>query len=130
MVITPVVSSNRNHLGINLVTGFHFLVTERFAPGRMLKASKVELIHEGSLVFVRGIIVQIEMYNDPIDKILFFLKLKNMALSYSSLAFQKHIHLFLLTKCIYIDLSYLCSLQIVPIHSNEFIMLSSKYSDS
>lgn len=40
-------------------------------------------------------LIQIEMYNDPVDKIFLFLKQKNMALSYSSWAFQKNINFFL-----------------------------------
>nr|YP_010707952.1 mitochondrial ATPase F0 complex subunit 4 [Helicanthes elasticus]WCQ87300.1 mitochondrial ATPase F0 complex subunit 4 [Helicanthes elasticus] len=40
-------SSRRSHLQDDLVTGFHFLVSERFVPGCTLK---VELIREGLVV--------------------------------------------------------------------------------
>lgn len=40
-------SSRRTRLQDDLVTGFHFSVSERFVPGSTLKASIVELIREG-----------------------------------------------------------------------------------
>ncbi|KAF5782941.1 putative ATP synthase, F0 complex, subunit B/MI25 [Helianthus annuus] len=40
-------SSRRIRLQDDLVTGFHFSVSERFVPGSTLKASIVELIREG-----------------------------------------------------------------------------------
>jgi hypothetical protein len=40
-------SSRRIRLQHDLVTGFHFSVSERFVPGSTLKASIVELIREG-----------------------------------------------------------------------------------
>lgn len=43
-------SSRRIRLQDDLVTGFHFSVSERFEPGCMLKASIVELIREGLVV--------------------------------------------------------------------------------
>ena len=44
------ISSRRIHLQDDLVTGFHFSVSERFVPGCTLKASIVELIREGLAV--------------------------------------------------------------------------------
>ncbi|XP_059646175.1 ATP synthase protein MI25-like [Cornus florida] len=44
-------SSRRIRLQDDLVTGFHFSVSERFVPGCTLKASIVELIREGLVVF-------------------------------------------------------------------------------
>jgi hypothetical protein len=44
------ISSRRIRLQDDLVTGFHFSVSERFEPGCMLKASIVELIREGLVV--------------------------------------------------------------------------------
>ncbi|KAI3732749.1 hypothetical protein L1987_63957 [Smallanthus sonchifolius] len=46
-------SSRRIHLQDDLVTGFHFSVSERFIPGSTLKASIVELIMEGLVVLRR-----------------------------------------------------------------------------
>nr|YP_008802514.1 ATPase subunit 4 [Asclepias syriaca]AGZ63048.1 ATPase subunit 4 [Asclepias syriaca] len=46
-------SSRRIRLQDDLVTGFHFSVSERFEPGCMLKASIVELIREGLVVLRR-----------------------------------------------------------------------------
>ncbi|GJZ08977.1 ATPase subunit 4 [Tanacetum coccineum] len=43
-------SSRRIRLQDDLVTGFHFSVSERFVPGSTLKASIVELIREGLVV--------------------------------------------------------------------------------
>lgn len=43
-------SSRRTRLQDDLVTGFHFSVSERFVPGSTLKASIVELIREGLAV--------------------------------------------------------------------------------
>lgn len=43
-------SSRRIRLQDDLVTGFHFSVSERFVPGYTLKASIVELIREGLVV--------------------------------------------------------------------------------
>ncbi|YP_002608207.1 ATPase subunit 4 (mitochondrion) [Carica papaya] len=43
-------SSRRIRLQDDLVTGFHFSVSERFFPGCTLKASIVELIREGLVV--------------------------------------------------------------------------------
>nr|AUD38071.1 ATPase subunit 4 [Ixora hookeri]AUD38075.1 ATPase subunit 4 [Ixora parviflora] len=43
-------SSRRIRLQDDLVTGFHFSVSERFEPGSTLKASIVELIREGLVV--------------------------------------------------------------------------------
>jgi hypothetical protein len=43
-------SSRRTRLQDDLVTGFHFSVSERFVPGSTLKASIVELIREGLVV--------------------------------------------------------------------------------
>lgn len=43
-------SSRRIRLQDDIVTGFHFSVSERFVPGSTLKASIVELIREGLLV--------------------------------------------------------------------------------
>lgn len=43
-------SSRRIRLQDDLVTGFHFSVSERFEPGCTLKASIVELIREGLVV--------------------------------------------------------------------------------
>ena len=43
-------SSRRIRLQDDLVTGFHFSVSERFVPGSTLKASIVELIREGLAV--------------------------------------------------------------------------------
>lgn len=51
-------SSRRIRLQDDIVTGFHFSVSERFVPGCTLKASIVELIREGLVVLrkvrVRG----------------------------------------------------------------------------
>ncbi|KAL0295342.1 UNVERIFIED_CONTAM: ATP synthase protein MI25 [Sesamum calycinum] len=51
-------SSRRIRLQDDLVTGFHFSVSERFVPGSTLKVSIVELIREGlgvlKMVRVRG----------------------------------------------------------------------------
>jgi hypothetical protein len=44
------ISSRRIRLQDDIVTGFHFSVSERFVPGSTLKASIVELIREGLLV--------------------------------------------------------------------------------
>lgn len=44
------ISSRRTRLQDDLVTGFHFSVSERFVPGSTLKASIVELIREGLAV--------------------------------------------------------------------------------
>lgn len=44
------ISSRRTRLQDDLVTGFHFSVSERFFPGSTLKASIVELIREGLVV--------------------------------------------------------------------------------
>lgn len=44
------ISSRRIRLQDDLVTGFHFSVSERFEPGSTLKASIVELIREGLVV--------------------------------------------------------------------------------
>ncbi|KAI5337836.1 hypothetical protein L3X38_017107 [Prunus dulcis] len=44
------ISSRRIRLQVDLVTGFHFSVSERFVPGCTLKASIVELIREGLVV--------------------------------------------------------------------------------
>nr|YP_010363009.1 ATP synthase F0 subunit 4 [Fragaria iturupensis]UNS17249.1 ATP synthase F0 subunit 4 [Fragaria iturupensis] len=44
------ISSRRIRLQDDLVTGFHFSVSERFVPGCTLKASIVELIREGLVV--------------------------------------------------------------------------------
>ena len=44
------ISSRRIRLQDDLVTGFHFSVSERFVPGCTLKASIVELIREGLAV--------------------------------------------------------------------------------
>jgi hypothetical protein len=44
------ISSRRIRLQDDLVTGFHFSVSERFVPGSTLKASIVELIREGLMV--------------------------------------------------------------------------------
>lgn len=44
------ISSRRIRLQDDLVTGFHFSVSERFVPGSTLKASIVELIREGLVV--------------------------------------------------------------------------------
>lgn len=41
------ISSRRIRLQDDIVTGFHFSVSERFSPGCTLKASIVELIREG-----------------------------------------------------------------------------------
>jgi len=41
------ISSRHIRLQDDLVTGFHFSVSERFVPGSALKASIVELIREG-----------------------------------------------------------------------------------
>lgn len=41
------ISSRRIRLQEDLVTGYHFAVSERFVPGSTLKASTVELIREG-----------------------------------------------------------------------------------
>lgn len=46
-------SSRRIRLQDDLVTGFHFSVSERFVPGCTLKASIVELIREGLVVLRR-----------------------------------------------------------------------------
>ncbi|XP_076898019.1 ATP synthase protein MI25-like [Bidens hawaiensis] len=46
-------SSRRIRLQDDLVTGFHFSVSERFVPGSPLKASIVELIREGLVVLRR-----------------------------------------------------------------------------
>ena len=46
-------SSRRIRLQDDLVTGFHFSVSERFVPGSTLKASIVELIREGLVVLRR-----------------------------------------------------------------------------
>ena len=43
-------SSRRIRLQDDIVTGFHFSVSERFVPGSTLKASIVELIREGLAV--------------------------------------------------------------------------------
>lgn len=43
-------SSRRIRLQDDLVTGFHFSLSERFVPGSTLKASIVELIREGLVV--------------------------------------------------------------------------------
>nr|YP_010838090.1 ATP synthase F0 subunit 4 [Apostasia shenzhenica]WGF19825.1 ATP synthase F0 subunit 4 [Apostasia shenzhenica] len=43
-------SSRRIRLQDDIVTGFHFSVSERFVPGCTLKASIVELIREGLVV--------------------------------------------------------------------------------
>nr|QXP99903.1 ATP synthase F1 subunit 4 [Fallopia aubertii] len=43
-------SSRRIRLQDDLITGFHFSVSERFLPGSTLKASIVELIREGLAV--------------------------------------------------------------------------------
>lgn len=43
-------SSRRIRLQDDIVTGFHFSVSERFVPGSTLKASIVELIREGLVV--------------------------------------------------------------------------------
>lgn len=50
------ISSRRIRLQDDLVTGFHFSVSERFVPGCTLKASIVELIREG-LVVLRMVLV-------------------------------------------------------------------------
>lgn len=47
------ISSRRIRLQDDLVTGFHFSVSERFVPGYTLKASIVELIREGLVVLRR-----------------------------------------------------------------------------
>lgn len=47
------ISSRRIRLQDDLVTGFHFSVSERFVPGCTLKASIVELIREGLVVLRR-----------------------------------------------------------------------------
>ncbi|KAJ0090921.1 hypothetical protein Patl1_14458 [Pistacia atlantica] len=52
-------SSRRIRLQDDLVTGFHFSVSERFVPGCTLKASIVELIREG-LVVLRMVFVLLE----------------------------------------------------------------------
>jgi len=44
------ISSRHIRLQDDLVTGFHFSVSERFVPGSALKASIVELIREGLVV--------------------------------------------------------------------------------
>lgn len=44
------ISSRRTRLQDDLVTGFHFSVSERFVPGSTLKAYIVELIREGLAV--------------------------------------------------------------------------------
>lgn len=44
------ISSRRIRLQDDLVTGFHFSVSERFVPGCTLKVSIVELIREGLVV--------------------------------------------------------------------------------
>eukprot|EP00268_Persea_americana_P031124 TRINITY_DN3021_c0_g1_i3.p3 TRINITY_DN3021_c0_g1~~TRINITY_DN3021_c0_g1_i3.p3 ORF type:complete len:194 (+),score=1.08 TRINITY_DN3021_c0_g1_i3:3200-3781(+) len=44
------ISSRRIRLQDDIVTGFHFSVSERFFPGCTLKASIVELIREGLVV--------------------------------------------------------------------------------
>jgi len=44
------ISSRRIRLQDDIVTGFHFSVSERFVPGCTLKASIVELIREGLVV--------------------------------------------------------------------------------
>lgn len=44
------IDSRRIRLQDDLVTGFHFSVSERFVPGCTLKASIVELIREGLVV--------------------------------------------------------------------------------
>nr|YP_010722214.1 ATP synthase F1 subunit 4 [Paropyrum anemonoides]WDV09970.1 ATP synthase F1 subunit 4 [Paropyrum anemonoides] len=46
-------SSRRIRLQDDIVTGFHFSVSERFVPGCTLKASIVELIREGLVVLRR-----------------------------------------------------------------------------
>ncbi|GJT89731.1 ATPase subunit 4 [Tanacetum coccineum] len=47
-------SSRRIRLQDDLVTGFHFSVSERFVPGSTLKASIVELIREANGIFNLG----------------------------------------------------------------------------
>ena len=54
--LTNAISSRRIRLQDDLVTGFHFSVSERFVPGCTLKASIVELIREG-LVVLRMVLV-------------------------------------------------------------------------
>lgn len=56
------ISSRRIRLQDDLVTGFHFSVSERFVPGSTLKASIVELIREG-LVVLRMVRVGVILYN-------------------------------------------------------------------
>lgn len=46
-------SSRRIRLQDDIITGFHFSVSERFVPGSTLKASIVELIREGLVVLRR-----------------------------------------------------------------------------
>lgn len=48
------ISSRRIRLQDDIVTGFHFSVSERFFPGCTLKASIVELLREGLVVFRVG----------------------------------------------------------------------------
>lgn len=47
------ISSRRIRLQDDIITGFHFSVSERFVPGSTLKASIVELIREGLVVLRR-----------------------------------------------------------------------------
>jgi hypothetical protein len=47
------ISSRRIRLQDDIVTGFHFGVSDRFVPGCTLKASLVELIREGLVVLKR-----------------------------------------------------------------------------
>lgn len=48
------ISSRRIRLQDDIVTGFHFGVSERFVPGCTLKASLIELIREGLVSFKKA----------------------------------------------------------------------------
>nr|ULQ69937.1 ATPase subunit 4 [Thurnia sphaerocephala] len=48
------ISSRRIRLQDEIVTAFHFSVSERFLPGSTLKASILSLIREGLVVFRKG----------------------------------------------------------------------------
>ncbi|KAH0447982.1 hypothetical protein IEQ34_023190 [Dendrobium chrysotoxum] len=57
-------SSRRIRLQDDIVTGFHFSVSERFVPGCTLKASIVELLREG-LVVLRKVFHPVERCDEP-----------------------------------------------------------------
>ncbi|KAL2936956.1 ATP synthase protein MI25 [Bienertia sinuspersici] len=64
-------SSRRTRLQDDLVTGFHFSVSERFVPGSTLKASIVELIREGlavlRMVRVGAMAIHLSLWVAPLD---------------------------------------------------------------